>query len=279
MTVIATPIPTRMLNPAVLRGRWLLPEDENAVVLNTDVLKEEPDVDVGDTITLEINDRDTTWQVVGIVRGVLTGRIAYANYAYASRVTRGVGRASSVLIFSAQHTASYQVALARELETRLKADGYQVNSTDTIGELRQLIQGQFNIIVVFLLIMAVLLAVVGGLGLMGTMSINVLERTREIGVMRAVGAANRSVMMVFLAEGIFIGLISWVLGTALALPLSRLLSNIVGNSMLRAPLSYTFSVAGAGLWLALVVLLAAVASLLPAWKAARLTVRDILAYE
>ena len=51
-------------------------------------------------------------------------------------------------------------------------------------------KAQTDILVYFMLGMAVMIAIVGGLGLMGTMSINVLERTREIGVMRAVGASN-----------------------------------------------------------------------------------------
>jgi putative ABC transport system permease protein len=127
--------------------------------------------------------------------------------------------------------------------------------------------------------MAVLLAVVGGLGLMGTMSLNVLERTQEIGVMRAIGASDGAVRQVFMVEGILIGLISWLLGAGLALPLSKLLSDAVGLAFTKAPLSYTFSLNGVLLWFVVVVILAALASFLPARSASRLTVREVLAYE
>ncbi len=127
--------------------------------------------------------------------------------------------------------------------------------------------------------MAVLIAIVGGLGLMGTMSINVIERTREIGVMRAVGASDGSVVKVFMVEGLFIGVLSWLVGAILALPISKLLSDIVGVAFMEAPLSYTFSVNGALLWLAVVLILSAMASFLPARSASRLTVREVLAYE
>ena len=53
------------------------------------------------------------------------------------------------------------------------------------------------------------LAVVGGLGLMGTMSINVLERTREIGVMRTIGAVDRAIRQTVIIEGLVIGLVTW----------------------------------------------------------------------
>jgi putative ABC transport system permease protein len=277
--LLALPVPSDFISPYLVQGRWLLPGDENALVLNTDVLKTEKEVRVGDSVTLKINGKESNWRVVGIVRGIMMGSVGYANYSYVTRITGRVGVAGQVLIMGMQHDTQSQIQLANRLEVAFKAAGYQVRSTETITDIRSRAQSQFNILVIFLLIMAVLLAVVGGLGLMGTMSINVLERTREIGVMRAIGASNWGMMQVFLVEGIFIGLLSWLLGAFLSIPLSRMLTQIVGDSMLRAPLSYRFSFIGLALWLIIVGVLAALASVLPAWKAARLTVRDVLAYE
>jgi putative ABC transport system permease protein len=155
----------------------------------------------------------------------------------------------------------------------------RISSVQTLPDLRRAIVSQMNVLVVFLLIMAVLLAVVGGLGLAGTMSINVLERTREIGVLRAVGAGDRAVIVIVLVEGILIGALSWILGTLLGYPFGAALSTAVGQTMFLAPLTFKFSTGGAVLWLGLVLLLAAGASILPAWNASRLTVRDVLAYE
>ncbi len=155
----------------------------------------------------------------------------------------------------------------------------RVGMTQTTTSMREGFAFQFNIIIGMLLVMALLLAVVGGLGLMGTMSINVLERTREIGVLRAIGASNGAIRQIVMVEGQLIGLLSWLLGAATARLLSQPLSNAVGLLLLHAPLSYTFSIGGALIWLAIVVLLAALASLLPAWNASRLTVREVLAYD
>jgi len=169
--------------------------------------------------------------------------------------------------------------LAKEIKEHFDSRGLRVSSVETIASIRENIENQFLVIVIFLAIMAVLIAIVGGLGLMGTMSINVLERTREIGVMRAVGASDIAVLKIFLVEGLFIGLLSWLIGAILSLPISRLLSDMVGVAFMEAPLSYTFSAGGALLWLGIVLILAAVASFLPAWNASRLTVREVLAYE
>jgi putative ABC transport system permease protein len=270
---------TEFIQPILLEGRWLLPDDENAVVINSLVLKEEPDIKLGDTINLKVEGREQEWQVVGIVQGILTGPIGYVNQDFLARELRFVGRSSWTLIIADEHDGAYQADLAQRLKTQFDAAGMRVTSTSTTAEIRENIEFQFNIIVILLAVMAILIALVGGLGLMGTMSINVLERTREIGVMRAVGASDGSVLRIVLVEGVLVGIISWILGGLLAYPMGQLLSNIVGTSLLESPLNYQFAINGAIGWLAAVLFIASVASFLPAWNASRLSVRQILAYE
>jgi putative ABC transport system permease protein len=97
--------------------------------------------------------------------------------------------------------------------------------------------------------------------------------------MRAVGAATRAILKIILFEGIFIGAISWLVGSLIALPLSKVISDMVGQLLFGSPLGYLFSIGGTLLWLIMIIVLGTVASLLPALNAARLTVREVLAYE
>jgi putative ABC transport system permease protein len=136
-----------------------------------------------------------------------------------------------------------------------------------------------NILVIFLLIMAVLTAFVGSIGLTGTMGMNVLERTREIGVMRAIGAVDFEIIKSVVVEGVMIGLITWVLAIGLSFPISQLLLNIIIQSIMGSSMDLTFTTQGVFIWLGVVVILSIVASLLPARNAARLTIREVLAYE
>lgn len=277
--LIAPPAGSKMLNPRVLTGRWLLPADQNAIVLNSEVLADEPDIKVGDEIVLKLDGHNTTWHVVGTVQGILSGAIGYTNNEYYRQVAQERNRSSSLQIITSDHSTAFQTQTAKALKDHFDARGMRVDRTMAFGELSEGIKFQFNIIIALLLVMAVLLAVVGGLGLMGTMSINVLERTREIGVMRAIGASNGAIRRIVIIEGVLIGVISWLLGTGLAIPLSRPLSDAVGVALLQSPLSYVFSTSGALIWLGVVLLLSALASVLPAWNASRLTVRAVLAYE
>ncbi len=279
LLLIAPQPNSQMIEPVLLAGRWLLPDDENAVVINTDVTKDETDLQVGSNIVLDIEGREERWTVVGVVRGVLSGPFLYVNYPYFAKVTRTVGRASTLQIITEEHDAAGQEAVAKAVDQHFATLGITINSAETTSQAREQVITQFNVIIIILSVMAILLAVVGGLGLMGTMSINVLERRREIGVMRAIGAANGSILRIVIVEGMIIGALSWILGTLLALPLSKVLSDAVGVGFIQAELSYRFSTGGAGGWLAVILLIAAVASLLPARGASRITVREVLAYE
>jgi putative ABC transport system permease protein len=279
LNLLGTTAETNFISPIVLQGRWLAPDDANSVVLNTEVTKNEKDIEVGDIITLKIEGKEDEWEVVGLVKGLLTGPIAYANRPYLERKINSVGQAAGIQIITNQHDTAAQEEIARQLREHFEGAGFQVSTTSTTGQLRENIEFQFNLLVVFLAVMALLIAAVGGLGLTGTMSINVLERTREIGVMRALGASDGSVLRIVLVEGVFVGIISWLLGVALAYPIGRLLSDMVGNAFLQNPLVHVFAWNGALVWLVAVIAIAAAASLLPAWNAARLSVRQTLAYE
>jgi len=277
--VIAPSVNTALLNPSLLAGRWLKPTDENAIVINSDVLKVAPNVRVGDQITLNIEEKEAVWTVVGIIRSVLSGPTAYANYPYFSRMLGRYGEAAATYVKVQLQDSGYQTMMAKLLQDHFERSGMRVGSTTTVSNLRQSAISQYNVIFIFLLLMVVLLTVVGGLGLTGTMSLNVLERTREIGVLRAVGASNGAVLQIIIVEGILIGLISWFIGIILAVPLSWILGRAVGTGFLGEPLPLTYSFAGILIWLLIVLILASIASYIPARRAVILTVRDILAYE
>jgi putative ABC transport system permease protein len=200
-------------------------------------------------------------------------------------VVRFVGRAEGVqLVLTPSENGfiddpEFQSDLATRAKEFFDSRGLQVRAVETIASTRENIEYVFSIIVSLLTMMAVLIAVVGGLGLMGTMTINVIERTREIGVMRAVGASDASVMKVFIVEGLLIGALSWLTGALIAFPIGKLLSDAVGYAFLEDTLTYTYSIRGVLMWAAIVLVLSVLASILPAWRASRLTVREVLAYE
>jgi putative ABC transport system permease protein len=279
IAMLALPADTPFIRPAVLEGRWLRTDDENALVLNSLVITDEPDIRLGDDITLTIANKESSWHVVGIVKGVLTGSSAYASQPFYWWLTDNPGRSSVMWIINSYHDGVSQRRVASDLETAFKAAGMRPSRTETAAFRRANLQGQFDIIIVFLMIMAVMLAFVGGLGLMGTMSLNVLDRSREIGVMRAIGASDGQVRLIFVADAVVIAVMSWLIGLTLSAPLSKVLSDQVRIAFAQSPFTYRFSLLGALAWLVAVVGLATVASILPARGASKLTIRDVLSME
>jgi putative ABC transport system permease protein len=280
----APPGGTSMLRPVLVEGRWLRPDDRRAIVLDTDVLANEPDIRVGDEIVLDIERRETTWDVVGIAQTTLSATFirigtGYVNLAGYADVVPSSEVDSSLRIQTSQHDAAFQSSVATGLQDRYDGTGIRIASIRTTAASHEAIRSQFDVLIIFLSIVATLLAIVGALSLMGTMSLNVHERVREIGIMRAIGASDGGVLQIFVVEGICIGVLSAPMGAALAIPISQALSAVVGEKFTHAPLSYTFSVGSALLWLGLVGVLAALASFMPAWNAARLSVREVLGYE
>jgi len=262
-------------------GRWLKTGDENAVVIGNQLLKMFPSLKLGDTIKVKINDKDTTWRIIGFytITGNVNPPLLYVNYEYISRLVVEPGQVYSLRVITQKHDAVTQAGVNNQLRTLFKSNGIQVDTTQLGTQFIQDQKSQTDILVYFMLVMATLIAIVGGLGLMSTMSINVLERTREIGVMRAIGASNGDIQSIVIVEGMVIGLISWAVSILLSIPITNVLCYGVGVSILTAPMPVVYGVNGVVAWLVFILALAAIASALPAQRASSLTVRDTLAYE
>jgi putative ABC transport system permease protein len=266
-----------VVQPVLVEGRWLKPEDRNAVVINVADLGEEPDVKVGSTITLKLGTKETPFEVVGIARNAYDD--FYVPYAYYAGVMNQTGLASHLMVRAQDRNVDAHTTLGEGVVKQFESQGARVAKWTVMESVRTRVINQFTMLVAFLVIMGVLLALVGGLGLAGTMGINVLERTREVGVLRAIGASTRSVLQVIITEGLFIGLISWVLAAIVAWPTGLLLLKVIQVADMKSQPSFTYSATGLLLWLVLAEVVAGLASFLPAWRAARLSVREVLAYE
>jgi putative ABC transport system permease protein len=278
MRLYAVPAGTAFMTPQVSDGRWLS-DGRNEIVINSDVVDQEPDLQVGDEVMLGIGGRETVWHIIGVVPTESRGPTIYMkfeDYAYASRTP---GQVNHLQVISEQHDAKSQQEMETRLREHLEANGIEVAGAETTQVMRDENKLMFTIIVAFLVLMALLLAAVGGLGLTTTMSINIMERVREIGVLRAVGASNASVRQIVLVEGVLMGILSWTIGTVLSWPVSAFMSEQLGLALVKVPLSFQYSIIAAVLWFFVLQVVAVVASLGPARNAVRLTIREVLAYE
>ncbi|MBL7164116.1 MAG: FtsX-like permease family protein [Anaerolineales bacterium] len=282
MFIIAPPYDTALVDPDIIAGRWLYPGEEKAVVAADTIYGYYPDIQPGDTIIVKIpGQREEEWNLVGVFRFVsmVGDTLAYADYDYIADLLDLSNQAYSYRVITTEHTLEKQKEVAQALDKYLSDRDFQVNSINAGLIIQEENARSINVLVVFLLIMALLTAFVGSIGLTGTMGMNVLERTREIGVMRAIGAVDLEIIKSVVIEGMMIGLITWCLAIGLSFPISDILLNIISESMMGSSMDLTFAPEGVVIWLGMVILLSFAASILPARNAARLTINEVLAYE
>jgi putative ABC transport system permease protein len=270
-----------LIDPIISSGRWLQPGDENAIVIGNHLLQIFPDLKAGDWLTIEANGKETDWQIVGTysITGNVSPPLLYVNYEYLSVLVGEPEMAYSLRIITSEHDSVTQRRVNDQIQSAFEARGINISSTQLGADFITDQKAQTDILVYFMLVMASLIAVVGGLGLMGTMSINVLERTREIGVMRAIGASNGDIQAIVITEGMVIGILSWAISILVAIPITNVLCYGVGVAILTAPMPAVYGASGVIAWLIFTLVLGTLASALPARRASRLTVKDTLAYE
>ena len=269
-----------MLAPRVIAGRWLRASDDSAVVVNQAALRAVPGLTLGDSLKATIRDRTVAWPIVGIVKELHPGPAAYA---LPAAVRAATGDADSLArgarVVLAGHDDAAQRAGQARIQRALESAGVEGAGITRLLDQRKAFADHLVIIYTALYLAAALVVLVGGIGLTSTLLLNVFERTREIGVLRAIGAAPRVIAMNVVIEGVVIGVLSWFVALVATLPATLLLDTLTGKMFINAPVDFVFSAEAAGAWLLLVVVLAALGSLYPAWRAARLTVREALAHE
>ena len=169
--------------------------------------------------------------------------------------------------------------MRRAVEQRLRDEGLEVSGSGAMAEAKSSIEDHLLMVSEFLMLMSFLMIVVGGLGLASTMSLAVLERTREIGVLRAIGARHGAIHAIIQAEGLMVALMSWVVALPLSFPMSWVLGQTFGAVFFKMPVRFVPDLGALGLWLALVVVISVVACAWPAYRATRVPAARALAWE
>jgi putative ABC transport system permease protein len=277
ISLVAPPWSTALLKPAIVEGRWLRPDDVRALVVSRSLIKTEPSLALGARVPLSIDGRIERWTVIGIadagpVPTAFTSREIVA-------AERGARTVSTVAVATDVAGVAMQVDLIQRVRAELDRAGLLVSSSQLVEENRRVIEDHLLMVVQFLAAMGWVMIVVGGMGLASTMSLAVLERTREIGVLRAIGAQHGAILGIIQTEGLVIAILSWLVALPLSIPMSIALSWTFSRVMLKVPMRFIPESGGIAQWLGLVVVISIVSCAWPALRATRITVRQALAFE
>lgn len=266
----------------MVTGRWLAPDDEQAVVVTYDTANKN-NFRVGEWITLDLGVYGKReWRIVGIYQPLLAGNfsgdVVYAPLLALENATKQYDRASRLVVRTNVHDEPASTYARDTLRDLAVERNISIAAFQTEAELQRAVQSQFGLITFMLLALAIIVAVVGGIALMGALSISVVERTKEIGVLRAIGARTRTLLAMFMLEGVLQGLVSWTLAVLIAFVLAQPMADIMGKTILNLPLDFAYNWNAVFIWLGIVLVISILASILPARNATRVSVRDSLAY-
>jgi len=255
------------------KGRQLKSSDHYAAVLGYSIANNyfNKKIGVGDKILIQ----DKQFKVVGIQKKIGTGihdRII--------RIPIDIGRElfnepDKVTTIFAKVKKTYCVeGVDNENKKKLRKFRHVKEDEEdfTVETAEQLIKNLnviLSIVQVVLIGIAAIALLVGGIGIANTMYTSVLERTREIGIMKAVGARNSDIMFIFLIESGLLGLVGGILGVTVGLGISKgveVIAALAGYSMLKASFN-PFLIIGA---LAFSFIIGSISGLIPAKQAAEL---------
>jgi putative ABC transport system permease protein len=266
---------TTLLQLPIQEGRWLRGGDDDAIVLTPHGRRNFPQAQVGDRIRLSVLGKTSMWTIVGRVEEFGPAPMGYVTSEAFARFVRPDHAPSELWIATSAAGTETVSAVARLLdETGTPVEMIMPTETlrSILGDHLQILFGAFTV-------MALVMAGAGAIALSSTINIEVLQRTREFGVLKAIGATPGQIRRMIMSEGLLVGLMgaagAFVLGVVLTVAVGRAL----GAFAFGAPLFVLISPGPALAWSVLTIGLSVAASVLPARRAARLTVREALIAE
>ncbi len=254
-------------------GRLFDEDKLDEVVLNQ-VVPEAERYAVGDEIVLSIGGQDRSLTVVGKLEEVGAGAVAYVSQKTFFSLVKPAHRSAVMRVAKADGVTTQAAMLAanRVLEERRAA----VAHMSPLEVFENAVAAHFEILIRSLLALAGLTAIVGALGLASALSTNVAEATRELAVLRALGATGKHVRRLVVQEALLVSGLSYVLACLFGLGLSAIIGHVIGNMSFQLPLPLSLDWRAAAALVVGLLGIGALSSLLPAQRASGLTVASAL---
>ncbi len=236
-------------------------------------------VKAGDEITVRIGGKPITVPVIGVDAAAFD--FMYMEWTQLAELTgfmtpdaQPLPNAYSVTITESDPSADEVDAVIARLEDHLLNAGITGSNQNQVAQAEE-ITGFIAVFRNIMLVAALLIALVGAIGLLTTLSMNVFERQKEIGVMRSIGASSLTIVTQFLTEGLVVGLIAWIIG----LPISYWLAVTLNSAFQLDTLEFNYPLYIPVIGLISMIGVTLISSIGPSLGAARKTVSDILRYQ
>jgi putative ABC transport system permease protein len=284
----------KMTNDKIAQGRMLKPGDRNVVIISDSLANEalEKPIRLNQMILL----KEKSYRVVGILAksegllggmGGLFGSSVYMPYEDVYPLKLNDESADIDKTYDSIEVKLYEgsdiktvitdvdkkLQLSRRVDEDTK-DFYIFSPTDFIEGTNDVITG----LTAFLALIAGISLLVGSVGIANTMFTSVLEKTKEIGIMKAIGARNEDILLIFLCNSALIGLVGGMIGIIIGTTAVQLIVLLI-SMQLNVPFEFTLSIKATVIATLVSIVVGLIAGFMPAKSASKLNPVDALRYE
>jgi putative ABC transport system permease protein len=276
--VIAPAEASRMIEPDLEAGRWIAPGDTDAIVVSHRFLTAQPDYQVGGRLGLRLGGAVHTFTIVGAISDFSEAALYLDPGRFDDLVPADAASATVRLVTaSAQNRTQHYAAI----DAAFAAAGVPVQRSASQADVQEIFASHYLVTLRTFLFVIVLIVAVAGFGLAATMNVQAFERTREVGVMKALGGGARQIKRIVTAEAVFVGLIACALTAVLGVGASWAGLQVFGAQVMRVDLDFRPLTYGLCclMWLALTLLVGYAASRNAARRAAGTPIRTALSYD
>jgi len=286
----------------IVEGSWLNNQTPNQLVINGRVQVLFPHLQIGSKVKLMVHEQIVDVVITGIVKEFssetlyisettynrLFGQKELVNQVFIAlknppkEPSKGFWQWMRRLHGNASNTHKHTpdlLKLNQKIEQHWQTAGVEVAGASVKKAELGMVKAHLNILTFMVLAGALLALVVGGLSLVLTIRLNIVERTREIGVMRAIGASVKMVFKMLWIENLLLGSISIVIGALLSFPLGMIISRFLGNLMFETPLDYKISILGSFSTILIMWVFLRIALALPRRHLKKVSLRKALVWE
>lgn len=275
--ILSPPDGSLMLEPDLLAGRWISGENINEIVVSHKFFLAEPDYQIGDRLKLQIGSTLAEFVIVGAIKDF--GQVTvYMNEGGFEKYVPPEQQLSNVKLKLA--AAGRRRLVYKTTEAALKEQGVLILQSQSKTDLNAVAAGHYAVTLQTFLFVTCMLIIVAGFGLAAAMNVQTSERTKEIGIMKSMGATSKQIMRIITSESILIALTGWCGAVMLGTPLGLAGVYVFGHIILKTPLQFSFSALFTAymIWFLLTIAVGYSASRSCAKRAARISIKRSLEY-
>ena len=273
------PAASKVMKPFMISGNWLNQEQAGGVVINQRLSYGQSDYIVGNMLDVLINNIPMKLPIIGIMKEFGGASIYMQEDDFRHHFPDIDQLINSAFITLKEPNEKTLAELKKLLNQHFTLAGVGVLDMASAKIASRVIRGHLDVIVSALLLLALLKLFVSTLGMASGISTSIVERTREIGILRAIGGKPSAIAIILITEAMTMALIGWLFALIVSQPTSKLMTEYFGTGLVEYPFDYMGSTEAIYLSLLGTIVLVILATIGPLIGANQYSVPAALSYE